>query len=250
VFAPWGTPIAILTPGGEAHPTLTADMLELYFDANRNIYVMTRATTTDPWGTPTLVAPLSFGFNNQSPEVTSDGLTMFLASKLASSATAEDIYMATRADRSSAWGVPVIVSELSSSDSDSGSAPSDDLLTIVMNRLINSQSDLFISTRVTTADPWGAPVAIGELDSALDDTSAMLTPDKLTVYFGSTIGGGGDLYIATRPTVNDTFSAPSPITELDVDYVYDGEPWLSPDGHDIYFTSGRSGTFGIYHATR
>src|SRR5262245_35691555 len=60
-FGPWGTPTPItLAPvGGVDDPTLTSDLLELYFNANADIYVATRVQATDAWGAPQLIATLS-----------------------------------------------------------------------------------------------------------------------------------------------------------------------------------------------
>lgn len=243
-FGPWGTPVEVMTPGGEEKPTLTADMLELYFDISPTIYVMTRATTGDAWTSPAPVTELSGFVNTVSPEVSGDGLTMFLTSRHNGTSTQEDIYMSTRPDRQTAWSTPAIVSELSTNQIDIAAAATDDLLTLVMERYVSAQADLFITSRAAITDPWGPLVALDTVNSGLDDGNPFLWHDKKTLYFSSTIGGGGDLY------VSDNFSAPQPITELNIDFTFDGEPWVSPDGHDIYFTSERSGTSGLYHSTR
>ena len=59
--------------------------------------------------------------------------------------------------------------------------------------------------------PFGAPVAIAELESANDDWSARFSGDELTAYFASSRPGhvgGASIYTASRATLTGTFSAP------------------------------------------
>lgn len=249
VLGTWGAPAEVMTPGGAENPTLTADMLELYFDITPTIYVMKRATANDPWGSPAAVTELSGAAATFSPEITGDGLTMYLTRRT-NPTTQEDIYLSTRPDRQTAWSAPAKVTELSTNGIELAATATDDLRTLVMSQYLSGQSDLFMYTRAATTDPWGTPTSLDTVNSALDDSNPMLSPDQKTLYFGSTIGGGGDLYVATRATTADAFSAPQPISELNSDFNFDGEPWVSRDGRDIYFSSQRSGPSGLYHATR
>src|SRR5690349_20008434 len=74
-LGPWGLPTALFPGGGDDDPTLTGDLLELYFNRNSDIYTSTRASVTDAWGTPALVTELSTVYNETTPEITYDGLT-------------------------------------------------------------------------------------------------------------------------------------------------------------------------------
>ena len=59
-LGPWGAPTAIpITPVADDDPSATGDLLELYFNREEDIYVVTRASTADPWGTPEVVDELS-----------------------------------------------------------------------------------------------------------------------------------------------------------------------------------------------
>ena len=65
-------------------PSLTFEELELYFASStggqNDIWVSRRTVVTDPWGPSTLVSELSSPQNDQDPEVSVDGLVMYLAS--------------------------------------------------------------------------------------------------------------------------------------------------------------------------
>jgi hypothetical protein len=79
-----------------------------------------------------------------------------------------------------------------------------------------------------------------------------VSANGLSLYFYSTqvTGfGGGDLYLATRPTTNSNFSYPFAMTALnsvELDYL----PWVSPDELTIVFVSQRTGASAYYTASR
>ena len=88
----WGTPVAlsVTTEGADHDPTLTGDMLELYFNRNSDIYVTTRASLLEPWGTPGRVAELSTAANESTNRVSLDGLAIYFSTDAAT------LYEATR----------------------------------------------------------------------------------------------------------------------------------------------------------
>ena len=81
------------------------------------------------------------------------------------------------------------------------------------------------------------------------NATPFLWNDGLTIYFNSGRSGNADLYVAHRATVNDLFSDVQPIADLNTPSD-ETDPWLSPDGNTIFFTSNRSGTQGLWSATR
>src|ERR1041385_2596536 len=111
------TNIATVLPGapvGDDDPTLTSDLLELYFNRSSDIYVSRRSKVSDPWGAPSLVTELSSASGETTPEITSNGLTIFISSDKAPTTGGEDIWMSTRVSRSAAWSTPVHIDALSS----------------------------------------------------------------------------------------------------------------------------------------
>lgn len=89
----------------------------------------------------------------------------------------------------------------------------------------------------------------GELSTITDDGSPFLTLDGLTLYYGSGPSGARDIYVATRTSVNDAFTSGAKIDELNTN-ANDSDPWVSPDGKEIYFVSNRDGAMRIWHASR
>jgi hypothetical protein len=69
----------------EASPALSADGLKLYFNSNRpggaggqDIWMATRADTSSPFGAPVNLAEVNTAANEQGPEPSADGQTLYL----------------------------------------------------------------------------------------------------------------------------------------------------------------------------
>lgn len=248
-LGPWGAPSALpITPVADDDPSATGDLLELYFNRAEDIYVVTRASTADPWGTPAAVAELNSTAAETTPEVSYDGLTIYFASARTPTLGGNDIWMATRASRAAAWGTPVHVPELSSAAAE-GAPVMADATTILIDTDRAGTLDIFIATRASSADPWDTPIVIPELSGAESEGNPVLDADKLTIYFDSNRTGNSELYVATRMSPAAAFGTPAPVTELN-STDSDTDPWLSPDGRTMYFTSNRDGTQRLWQTTR
>jgi WD40 repeat protein len=248
----WGPPVLVMQPvGSEDDPTLTADLLELYFNRDDNaIWRVTRATPTAAWGTPIPVT--EFGVAT-TPELEPDGLTIYLGSNRTGTAGGLDIFIATRQTRTDVWSAPVRVPELCTVETDSNATVTADHLSMVFARRSGAARgiDVFTASRAARTEPWSSVATLDALNSTAGDGDAMLTDDKLSVFYYSTrSGGGGDLYFATRADATAAFGAPQPIAELNSATAVDQDPWISPDGHHLFFSSNRTGTFAIYESTR
>ncbi|HEY4179404.1 MAG TPA: hypothetical protein VGM90_21315 [Kofleriaceae bacterium] len=85
--------------------------------------------------------------------------------------------------------------------------------------------------------PWGPPVHDPNLSSVGIDWGPSLSHDELTIVFASdrnNVGGGEDLYLATRPTPTSAWSTSTRISEI-VPGIEPEDPSLSADGLDIYW---------------
>lgn len=250
---PWGTPARVfpLETASQDDPTLTADLLEMYFDQNGDIYVTTRASTSDPWSMPIVSTALSSPQLDGSPEITGDGLTIYLDSRRAPVIGQNDIWMATRASRTSPWTTPVQVTELCSTDNDDSATPMDNGLVLVMQSDRNAtEARLYISTRASTSAAWSMPVELAELTTGIGDYAPLLAADGRTIYFDSLISNMGDLYSATRATPSGSFENAQVISELSTAFTTDADPWVSPDGHVIVFSRYQGGVDTLWQASR
>ncbi|MBV8757922.1 MAG: PD40 domain-containing protein [Deltaproteobacteria bacterium] len=247
-----------LSTSDEDDPTLTADLLEIYFDSDRpgpgtgmgDIWMSSRASVTDAWSAPVLVAPLASPADDTTPEVAADGLSMYFASDRLNPGD-RDIYVTTRATRNDPWGAPTRVAELSSSLTDDSAEPLPDGLHLVMSRGANMLLDLMVSTRSTKTSPWGAPVPLPGLDDPMyDESQQWASPDLNVVYYVTDRppAMSQDIWLATRPDSQSAFTS-TLVTELQSP-VIDVDPWVSPDGHTLFFASRRNGSVDIFTASR
>lgn len=250
-LGPWGAPQLVMMPVAlEDDPTLSGDMLELYFNRDQmTIWRIQRASLGAAWSAPEQVPALEPA---TTPEMSGDGLTMYFASARTGTLGLNDIWVAKRAVRGGAWSTPVRVDELSTTAEETNPTPSSDQLTLLLVRrpAAGQAVDIYAAARATTEMLWSAPQRVVELASTSADGDPMATSDLRTVYFYSTRTGAGDLYVATRATAGAPLGAPQPIAELNTPQFVEQDPWISPDQRHLFFSSDRSGQMAIYESTR
>lgn len=261
VLAPFGTPMeqtALASTRDDQMPSLTADLLEIYFGSSRNcgncfdIFVATRASTTAAWGAPTEMTALTNAAKDMAPEITPDGLTLYYASERQQPAGGSDIWYTTRPDRASAWASPQRETNLSTAGYDTDPALSDDGLTMMLTSdgAGGAYAAIYISTRASLTSPWSTPVLVSELDSPLHDSAASLRDGGHTLYMAREVTTGQmDIFYATRTSATTPFSTPVLLANVNAGTL-DFDPWVSADQRTLYFASDRGGSMKIYEATR
>jgi Tol biopolymer transport system component len=93
--------------------------------------------------------------------------------------------------------------------------------------------------RCEQSAPFQAPAPVAGLNTTMDDVSARLTPDELTVVFARRATNGlYDMYTASRASSNDGFGTPTLLATVNSinSELY---PTLSPDGLLLVFDSDR-----------
>jgi hypothetical protein len=197
----------INTPGFEGGPSLSADGLELYFVSDR---------------------PGALGGPGD-----------------------QDIYVASRQSVNSAWGAPARVPPpISSPFFDITPTISLDGLTLYFasNRpgpFSPPWPDLWVSHRASVNHAWGPAVNLGAgVNTPLFEGSVDVSPDQRSLFFaGVTADFVFDIFLATRHSTDERFSArvklPPPINSEGHDY----GPALTPDGHTMFFSSGVDNPF-------
>jgi WD40-like Beta Propeller Repeat len=265
----------LASPSRTDNPTLTGDLLEIYFTTDRvsgngDVWFATRVSPDAPFGAPAAVTVVNGVSFETSSAISTDGLTLWFGSDRAGGAGANDIWVSQRASRASAWSTPVNVVALNSPADDIPRPPGQHALVMPMasERATPTVYQTYLATRATTGAPFEAPVAIPELDYADRSTvDGFLTDDGLTMFFSSapvaeaadaatrvdagTSGDAGvpnsDLFVAWRRSTNEAFSVTQPLSDLNTP-ADERDPWLSPDGTTLYFTSDRGGILNIYTA--
>jgi WD40-like Beta Propeller Repeat len=259
------------------NPTLTADLLEIYFTTDRvsgngDVWVARRNDPELPFDPPTAVTEVNSAAFETSAAISADGLTLWFGSDRVGS-VGTDIWMSNRPNRSAAWPTPVNVVALNTAAEDIPRPPGQHGLVMPLSSKAGTTTDYrtFLATRPSTGALFRMPVLVSEL--VYPDRSTVdgfLTDDGLTMFFssspfqfppdagprpgdaGSTVDGGpspsADLYVAWRQAVDAPFSATQPLDDLNTGGD-ERDPWLTPDGKTLYFTSDRDGALTIYTAT-
>lgn len=247
-LGPWSPPTPVNVPdvGLFDDPSLTSDLLELYFNRGGNeVMTATRAAVGQPWSTPIVVGLLSTPGASAVPEVAADGLTIYFMSTRSGSSLG-DIWVSTRALRSDPWTEPVVVSPLNGPGNDLGGSTTADTELLVMRSDASGNPDLFTSMRPSAQAAWSAPQPIPGFSSIEVEDEPFMSLDGLRLYY---TGPGLDLYVSERASRLDPFPAGTPIVELSSASA-DHDPWVSADGRYIMFASDRSGQLELWEATR
>ncbi|MHC4073261.1 MAG: M56 family metallopeptidase [Planctomycetota bacterium] len=196
----WGIPVnlgpVVNTSAIEVTPSVSSDGLSLYFGSNRpggsgdsDIWITTRATTEEDWGTPVNLGP---AVNNPAidmqPSISSDGLSLYFGSNRANGLGDWDIWVATRTSMSDPWGTAVnLGSTVNSSAFDSCPAISADGLTLFFTSTRSGgygSYDLYVARRTTLDGDWGTPVNLGPtINSSASEIEPFISSDGKELYF-------------------------------------------------------------------
>jgi hypothetical protein len=257
----FGTPRLLAeldTTYGNENPTLTADLLALFFTSNRgagngDVWTARRASPRGAFDPPVLVAEVSSPDHEASPAIALDGLSLYFGSdREAVVAEDLDIWSASRPDRTAPWAAAQKLTALNSSAKDIPRPPGQRGLVMPMASERDSLGGYktYLSARPSVDQPFGPPAPISGLtgsDATFAD--AFLSDDGLTLFYASAASptGAPDLFVAWRLTTADAFSLPTPLGDLN-SAGDERDPWLSPDGTLFYFTSDRDGSLQIYEA--
>src|SRR5262249_53398220 len=111
-----------------------------------------------------------------------------------------------------------------------------DQLELYFNSNRSGAGDIYVSTRASESDAWGAPQPVAELNTAMVENPPELALEGLTIWFASNRAGGTHLFIATRPARGALWSTPQPIPELATGGNEVG-PSVLPDQLTMYLSS-------------
>jgi len=246
------------------NPTLTGDLLEIYFTTDResgngDVWFATRDSATQPFGAPAPVSAVDGASFETSSAISADGLTLWFGSDRGGGAGGVDVWVTQRASRADAWSTPVNIVALNSAADDIPRPPGQHALVMPMASTRPADANpsgayqTYLAARPAQGAPFAAPVPIPELDSPEGSTvDGCLTDDGLTLFFSATPAGDAgagdaDLFVAWRRAPGEPFSFKQPLDDLNTPGD-ERDPWLTPDGKTLYFTSDRNGVLSIYTA--
>ena len=118
----WGTPVnlgsTINSSSWELAPSISSDELSLFFSSNRSggsggqdIWVSTRETKNNPWGTPVNLGPIvNSSDDDVAPSISSDGLSLFFIdypNTRPGGYGGPDLWVTMRATTNDPWSTPM-----------------------------------------------------------------------------------------------------------------------------------------------
>ena len=245
----FGAPVAlsgINTGDEEDRPTLADDMLELVFHRAARLWVTTRVSVDEDFGSATQITALDPITPTTGSSVRAclshDGLGIYFSRRELATDTF-DIFHATRASRADAWGTPVKVVELSSVEQDYCGSESADGTQMYLSQ----GGRLKIATRAQPTDPWGTPVVVTAIETASQEFAIWATADKRVIVFDRETANINGVWMAVDTGGSFTMRQ---LDEIAVDGNEEGSPWISPDGRTLFFTVNIAGHSDLYTARR
>jgi Tol biopolymer transport system component len=120
---------------------------------------------------------------------------------------------------------------------------------------LSLNTNIYRAQRSTTSEPFGAPIALTQLNTAAQESDPGVSSDGLMLFFDSNrvSGQGYELYVSTRTSRVGEFDAPSQVANVNsaTTTVLDVHPFVTVDGQELWFVSTRAGGLGsldIYRA--
>src|SRR5437867_1541736 len=269
----WSSPenlAAINSTFNEQAPSLSPDGLSLYFGSNRprpggstdtDLWVSHKSCGDCPWGAPVNLGPVvNSSAGDNGPSLSLDGHLLFFTSAR-TGVGLNDIYVSHRANPKDdfGWGPPVLLGPgVNTTAFEAGAeyvqSAEDGVANFYFNRgPSQAAQDIYVASITRDGETLGSGVVVAELsDETANDAAATVRTDGREILFGSNrINGLGglDLWIATRPSVQDAWSPPENLAPLNSG-ANDQQPSLSSDGRTLFFASDRSGNLDIWMSTR
>jgi hypothetical protein len=232
-------------------PSLTADMLEIYFasarDGGEDLWVARRRSVADPFDAPVRVEELNTEDSEQDPDIRPDGLEMFF------SRSGGGIWQAQRAARGEPFGPAVrleIAFAVEAPTSYGGpSLAADGSLYFSVGPYSPPDHDLWIA-KVTAGMLAGGPL----LSTSDHEGFPSISSAGLDLYFDARRAGEMGLWVVRRrdTTVPFVFDEATQLFETTFPGYTDQDPDISPDGSTLCFDvdTGSGGLFDIWCAQR
>jgi hypothetical protein len=277
-YSSWSTPVnlgpVINSTGDENRPAISKDELSLFIGSTRpgglggtDIWVSERVDKDSPWGPlQNLGANVNSSAEEISPTLSIDEHWLYFASSRPGGCGGLDLYKAYRHDKHDNLGWEPAVNlgcVINSAYDDAGPTLYEDEETGITTMYFASTrpgglGDWDIYASILRPDGTFGPAAlVPELSSPARDTrTAIRRRDGLEMIISSGRPGGvggEDLWVSTRTTTLDPWSAPVNLGPTVNSTATDGGPALSFDGTILLFTSNRPGGFGnkdIWMSTR
>jgi Tol biopolymer transport system component len=159
-----------------------------------------------------------------------------------------------RCDPRASFGAPVALTSLNTDGHDESADLSPDELTLYFSSIRPGGAgsfDIYEATRLSASAPFGNVIPVTGVNTTGADRRPRVTADGLTM-FAITCASGAPLYhitLATRGSTTLAFSGLQVIATVN-GTTNDEDPYILPSGNVLYFTSDRSGNYGLYRSSK
>ena len=261
-----GTSGELNTPSLDGCPIQSPDGLSLYMASNRprftgdtrtdlDIWVAHRESRNAPWGAPENVgAPINSTANDFCPTPLRGSGLFFVSNRAIDGACGgSDIYFA-RHNPAHGWSDPL---HLACTPDGGPNSPLDEMGPSFVNAgrpslYFSSGPDIYVSERLRD-DSFGPAQPVEELNSPAADIQPNVRRDGREIVFASNrLAGDQDLWVATRESVDDPWSAPVNLGSAVNTAANETRPSISWDGTTLHFgrAPGPEGSTDIFVTNR
>lgn len=262
-FSPRHKLANLATTHTERDPSLSHNELQIWFDSDRggagslggsDVWTATRTAIGDDFGTPVVATDASSPQDDSKYAISEDELSYAVASNRNGTKGGFDVWVSHR-DSGGQNFPPADNMKLSPGVDDGGDQfdpwINDDATHLYYAPLAGGQK-IMVATRSNANAQFGAPAAIPELALGQSADPTLFDGERVIVYslINAANAGGAtntDLWYATRGDPTQAFSPPQRIVDL-ATTDFEGDPWVSADGCDLYFAASMGGDYDLYEA--
>lgn len=227
---------------------ISPDGRRLYFASTRagggDLYVATRADPSADFGAEVAIAPLNSAARESGASLNQGEDTIALASNRDNPEDRFDIYLAVK-DSQGRFGEPSKdgldnINRVGSTRFDPFLAPGG-LRLYVAPIPDGSAQRIMVAERSADSEDFGPPVVVDGIgDATTRDADPALAAGERVIVFSSFRGSGTtNLWYAVRSAIDQPFSQPAQIPNVNDVVEDDGDPVLSADGCELFFASRR-----------
>lgn len=244
-WSPFDAPVAlgpaIDTGSDEYGPSLSADGLTLYFtrqtDGQSRIWRARRADLASAFDAAAPVPSLA-DVEAGEPSVTADGRTLYFNLEPTNNRSTLQSAPVDEAGVVGTYDPVAFVTPVGRGASPDLTADGR-LLTFVLGPY--DESRVVLAERADPSGPFGAPVEVTSAALAGPSTGwPAISADGLELWFEADSDGTLDVFVARRATRDEPFGPPTPVDEVNVPAVLDGDADLAYDGSSLWITSRRN----------
>ena len=202
------------------------------------------------FGTPTNLGPTVNSWAGDGwPSISADGLELYFSSNRSGGSDDYDLWVTTRDTKDDEWGPPMNLGPtVNTSDVDRCPSISADGLSLFFGSRKRAggagRDDVWVTTRNTKDDPWGAPVNLGRtVNGSSGECDPSISSDGLSLFFRARQPWGNrqDLWVTTRATSDDDWGPPVNLGPTVNSASSEYGPSISADDLTLFFRSDRPG---------